>query len=95
MTGGVGSDASRLDALKIISRDLSPAGRAASVDQILNSVSSQRQGRVGQNPYLRDMYPDPMATRSEIPQAGQAHPVIVNGKQVGVTRDGGKTMTAN
>lgn len=29
------------------------------------------------------------------PQPGQAHPVIVNGQQIGVTRDGGKTMTAN
>ena len=34
-------------------------------------------------------------SQSVTPQAGQAHPVIVNGKQIGVTRDGGKTMTAN
>lgn len=60
MTGsGQGSDTSRQQALDIIGRDLSPAGRAAAADAIRQAVRSQRQGRIGSNPYLRDMYPDP------------------------------------
>jgi hypothetical protein len=69
MTGGVGSDASRQSFLDIINADMSPEGRAASVAQVRKQIESQRNGRVGTNPYMKDMYPDP-TTRQEV--AGQA-----------------------
>jgi hypothetical protein len=63
MTGGQGSDTSREQALQIINKNLSPEGRAAAIEQIRKSVQSQRNGRIGTNPYLRDMYPDPYIAR--------------------------------
>lgn len=59
MTGGQGSDTSRTQALNIIKNNLSPEARQAAITQIRKSVQSQRQGRVGTNPYMKDMYPDP------------------------------------
>jgi hypothetical protein len=67
MSGGTGSDTSRLQALNIIAKNLSPEGRAAAINQIRQAVESQRQGRVGTNPYLTDMYPDPAAARATAP----------------------------
>lgn len=64
MAGGTGSDASRQQFLDIIGRDLNNAGMAASLEQIRKQVTSQRNGRISTNPYLRDMYPDP-STRQE------------------------------
>jgi hypothetical protein len=61
MTGGQGSDTSRQQALDIIGKNLSPEGRAASVSQIRDQVNSQREGRIGTNLYIRDMYPQPSA----------------------------------
>jgi hypothetical protein len=69
MSGGTGSDASRQQALDIIGRDLSNEGMAASIAQVRKQIESQRNGRVGTNPYLKDMYPDP-STRQEV--AGQS-----------------------
>ena len=59
MTGGQGSDTSRQQALDIISKNLSPEGRAAAVQQIRDQVLSQRRGRSGTNPYLKNMFPEP------------------------------------
>jgi hypothetical protein len=64
ISGGTGSDQSRQQALDIIARDLSPEGQAAAINQIRQTVTSQRNGRIGTNPYMQDMYPDP-STRQE------------------------------
>jgi hypothetical protein len=69
ISGGAGSDTSRQQALDIMSVNLSPEGRAAAINQIRKTIESQRNGRVGTNPYMKDMYPDP-STRQEI--AGQS-----------------------
>jgi len=83
MTGGQGSDTSRLQALTIIAKNLSPEGRGAAINQIRQAVESQRNGRVGTNPYLRDMYPDPALTRTMYAAAP--------GKPRLMSTDGGKT----
>lgn len=59
MTGGQGSDHARQQALDIISKNQSPEQRAASIGQIRNQIQSQREGRIGSNPYLKNMYPNP------------------------------------
>jgi hypothetical protein len=64
MSGGTGSDTSRQQALDILSVNLSPEARPAAISQIRQAVTSQRNGRVGTNPYMKDMYPDP-STRQE------------------------------
>ena len=70
ISGGAGSDSSRQQALDIMATNLSPEGQDASIGQIRQTIESQRNGRVGTNPYMKDMYPDP-ATRQEVPgQAG-------------------------
>ncbi len=69
MTGGAGSDHSRQQALDIIAADMSNEGREAAIGQIAKQVQSQRNGRIGTNPYMKDMYPDP-STRQEV--AGQS-----------------------
>jgi hypothetical protein len=74
MTGGQGSDTSRLQALNIINKNLSPEGRAAAINQIKLAVTSQRNGRIGTNPYLKDMYPDP-STRTEAAGVAGTQPV--------------------
>jgi hypothetical protein len=70
ISGGGGSDSSRQQALDIMAVNLSPEGQAAAINQIRQTIESQRNGRVGTNPYMKDMYPDPV-TRQETPgQAG-------------------------
>jgi len=66
MSGGTGSDTSRQQALDIMSVNLSPEARDAAINQIRSAVTSQRNGRVGTNPYMKDMYPDP-SRRQETP----------------------------
>jgi hypothetical protein len=56
MGGGQGSDTSRLQALQIINKNLSPEGRAAAIDGIRNAVTSQTNSRIGANPILQRMY---------------------------------------
>jgi len=73
MSGGTGSDTARLSALDIINKNLSPEGRAAAISQIRQAVESQRQGRVGTNPYLSDMYPDPAKSRAGSAPPGATH----------------------
>jgi len=86
MTGGQGSDTSRQQALDIINKNLSPEGRKAAIAQIHQAVESQRNGRVGQNPYLKDMYPDPSLTRQVAPEG---HQVNLQGGGT-ATKKGGK-----
>lgn len=74
MSGGQGSDTSREQAIEIINKNLSPEGVVASTSQIRKQVESQRNGRIGTNPYLKLMYPDP-TTLQEVPgQAGAQKP---------------------
>lgn len=76
MSGGQGSDASRQQALDIIGRDLSNEGLNASVAQLRSQVTSQRNGRISTNPYMRDMYPDP-STRQETAGVAGTQPLAV------------------
>lgn len=63
---GSGSDTSREQALKIISKNLSDEGFDGATSAIRGTVTSQRNGRIGQNPYLKAQYPDP-STVAETP----------------------------
>lgn len=56
MGGGMGSDTSRTQALNLISAKQSPEQRAASIEGIRGSVSSQTNSRIGNNAVLRKMY---------------------------------------
>jgi hypothetical protein len=91
ISGGSGSDTSRQQALDIMALNLSPEGQASAIAQIRKTIESQRNGRVGTNPYMRDMYPDP-STRQETPgqsgtqaavPAGASNEVWVGGKLTG------------
>ena len=70
ISGGAGSDTSRQQALDIINRDLSPEGMSAAIGQIRKTVQSQRNGRIGLNPYLKSMFPDPSTLQETSGQAG-------------------------
>jgi len=63
---GAGSDKSRQDVLNIMKADLSPAGQAASINRLRAVVESQRNGRIGINPYMKERFPDP-STLQETP----------------------------
>jgi hypothetical protein len=63
--GSTGSDTSRAMVLGAIDPSLSPAQRAAVIDAARGTVTSQRNGRIGTNPYLKAMYPDP-STMAEV-----------------------------
>lgn len=65
MSGGQGSDTSRLQALETISKNLGQGARNAAVNQLGTGVLSQRRGRVGTNPYMKDMYPEPVGKWAE------------------------------
>ena len=56
MGGGQGSDTSRAQALARIAANQSPEQRAASIEGVRGSVSSQMVGRIGKNPVLNRMY---------------------------------------
>jgi len=83
MTGGVGSDTSRQQFLDIINANLSPEGRKAAIAQIRAQITSQRNGRVGTNPYMKDMYPDP-STRQEAPGLAGTQPAAPRTPPAGV-----------
>ena len=90
MTGGQGSDTSRQQALYIIAAQQSPAQRQAAIDQIRQQIESQRNGRVGTNPYLKSMYPDPIISRHAIGDTV----TLKNGQKVvikSIDRDGNFT----
>ena len=63
MSGGNGSDTSRDQALKLFKANLSPEGRAGSIDGVRGAVLSQKVGRIGKNPVLQRMYGDADATQ--------------------------------
>ena len=56
MGGGQGSDASRTQAIQLISAKQSPAQRAASIEGIRGAVDSQKNSRIGTNAVLQRMY---------------------------------------
>jgi hypothetical protein len=58
MSGGNGSDTSRMQALNLFKQNLSPEGRAGSIEGVRGSVNSQIVGRIGKNPVLQRMYGD-------------------------------------
>lgn len=95
MGGGQGSDSARTEMLKSFAAASSPAQMAASINAARDAIKSQVGARIGSNNYLKQRVGYNLQPASVTPQAGEAHPVIVGGKQIGVTRDGGKTMTAN
>ena len=91
MTGsGQGSDTSRLQALQIISKNLSPEGREAAIGQIRQQVNSQREGRVGSNPYLRDMYPHPTGGAEQTTHTPGGKAAGLTEGQTGTGSDGKK-----
>lgn len=56
MGGGVGSDTGREQALALVKADASPAARAGAITGIREAVTSQLQGRIGNNSMLQGMY---------------------------------------
>jgi hypothetical protein len=68
--GGAGTDTARATVMGAIDPKLSPAQRASSVDAARGVVESQRNGRVGTNPYMKDMYPDPSLSRQTLAPLG-------------------------
>jgi hypothetical protein len=75
MAGSGGSDNAREAAFKILSLGLSPDAQSAAIDQIKQQVESQRNGQIGVNPYLKDMFPDP-ATRREVAGLAGTQPAL-------------------
>ena len=63
--GGAGTDTARATIMGAIDPKLSPEQRAAAVDAARGVITSQRNGRIGTNPYLKAMYPDP-STMAEV-----------------------------
>jgi hypothetical protein len=59
MGGQQGSDTARAQVLALFKPDMSKTQIDAAIDQVRKQVRSQRAGRIGSNPYLKDMYPDP------------------------------------
>jgi len=79
MGGGVGSDASRLQAANLVSAKLSKEGRDGAIAGIRGSVNSQINSRIGKNPVLQRMYGD---VQSAAQGGGQSAP---NGPPPGAT----------
>jgi len=61
MGGGVGSDASRMQALNLVGAKQSPEQRAGSIQGIRGAVGSQTASRIGNNKVLQRMYGDTLA----------------------------------
>jgi hypothetical protein len=81
MGGGQGSDTSRTQALNLISAKQSPEQRAASIEGIRGSVSSQINSRMGSNPVLQKMYggivsPEKTKPAASAPPAGATHTAV-------------------
>ena len=86
--GGAGTDTARATIMGAIDPKLSPEQRVAAIDAARGVVESQRNGRIGTNPYLKLMYPDP-ATMAEVsgsagtqPAGPAAAAVVPSGKAV-------------
>jgi hypothetical protein len=69
MTGGQGSDTSRLQALNLLNAAQSPDQRKAVLKQLRQQIVSQRTGRTDPNLYLKDMYPMPAQSTDGTPNA--------------------------
>lgn len=78
--GGAGTDTARATIMGAIDPSLSPGQRAAAVDAARGVVTSQRNGRIGTNPYLKAMYPDP-STMAEVQGTAGTQPAP-SGKSV-------------
>jgi hypothetical protein len=59
MGGSIGTDAARQQVITLFDAAETDAQRAAVIQQVKKDVLSQRRGRQGTNPYLKDMYPEP------------------------------------
>jgi hypothetical protein len=60
MSGGVGSDTAREQALSLFAAAQTPQQRAAAVSATRAAVLSQRNSRIGTNQFLRRRYGDPV-----------------------------------
>lgn len=56
MGGSVGSDTARTLVLNVINPSYSPPQRRESLDAMRSNVNSQKSARIGNNPYLKQMY---------------------------------------
>lgn len=72
MSGGVGSDTARDQALKLFAAAASPQMRAAAINSTRAAVLSQRNSRIGTNQFLQRRYGDPVG--ADHPQNGQVVP---------------------
>lgn len=61
MGGGTGTDSGRTQALALAPANASPEQRAAALEGIRGSVSSQLNSRIGANPVMKRMYGDQLA----------------------------------
>jgi hypothetical protein len=59
---GASTDTSRQQSFDLFGKNMSNEAREASINQVRQGVLSQRRGRIGSNPYLKDMYPEPEGT---------------------------------
>jgi hypothetical protein len=70
MGGAVGTDTARQQIMQRLDAAQSPEQKQAVINQFRQQITSQRAGRIGSNPYLRDMYPAPGGAQGGGPQAG-------------------------
>lgn len=59
MGGAVGTDTARQQIMQRLDAAQSPEQKQAVINQFRQQIASQRAGRIGTNPYLKDMYPEP------------------------------------
>jgi hypothetical protein len=105
MGGGQGSDASRQQALQLVSAKQSPEQRAASIEGIRGAVGSQTTSRIGSNTVLQKMYggnvaqppaqqkttgPPAGATHIAMGSDGQKHYTNAQGQDLGVAPSASK-----
>jgi hypothetical protein len=103
MGQGGGSDASRQQALDILKDSYSKGQLASGLEILRREVQARGKQTTRNNPTLKRMYPEidsfnlvtQTGQTSLKPQAvaGVPHRVVIGGKIVGYTSDGGKTMT--
>ncbi len=84
---GAATDTSRQQSLDLYGRNMSPEAREAAIQQVRQGVLSQRRGRVGTNPYLQDMYPEPQQGGGAVPQSLTAAQITAYAKAHNVSED--------
>jgi len=82
MGGGVGTDSGRTQALSLAPAQASPEQRAAAIEGIRGSVTSQLNSRIGSNPVMRKMYGDNMAPTVQKPQLQVGQQVKLKNGQI-------------